>query len=442
MRNTNRRRRLVRAAFFFACLGLPIPASAVAPVLHARLLRSTPAADARLTSAPDTIRLVFSEPVVAELSQITLTRSDGSVMQLRVGPHPRDSHVLVAPLGSLPVGNHRVAWRIVSADGHPVAGNFSFSVVAAVTDSPPISLIDSGTTPGVTGVSSPPPPAAAAAEQEMRTPRLVSVLRGLGLGAMMAGVGLLFFGSAAGSRRNLDPGSFVTRLFTVGAALLAAHMAAWLYHISPGKGLSETLGSSVLMSTVGVVELVRVALAVLALWVMAKGRHRIALMFGLTCLAVSGGIGHSAAVQPAFAIPAKIIHLISASIWLGGLLWLVWTFRRDLTAFRIEARRVSSFASFALIAVVITGVVQTQLFLGWPWDVFGTNYGRLVLAKIGGLIALALLGGYNRFRLVPDLDDSRKGARLSRSVVQELVVMTAILLVSGFLANVPIPPPT
>lgn len=435
MRHNYRRHRLVRAAFFFVFLGFPIVSASAVAVLHARLIRSTPAADARLARAPDSVRLVFSEGVVAELSQIAVTKPDGTVMHLRVTPDPRDSHVLIAPLGLLAGGNHRVAWRIVSADGHPVAGNFSFSIVASATDSVPTSLVDSGSAPfGAT--------ASSGAGSEMRTPKLTSALRGFGLGAMMAGVGLLFFGGAAGSRRNLDPSAFVTRLFAVGAVLLAAHIAAWLYHISPGKGLTETFGSSVLMSTLGIVELARVVLAVLAFWAIAKGRRRIALLLGLACLAVSGSVGHSAGVLPAFAIPAKIIHLISASIWLGGLLWLVWTFRRDLTAFRIEARRVSSFALFAMIAVVFTGLVQTQLFLGWPWDLFGTNYGRLVLAKIGGLIALVLLGGYNRFRLVPHLDDSRKGARLSRSVIQELVIMTAILLISGFLANVPIPAPT
>lgn len=429
----------MRAAFFFCQLGIPVASEAsVTAALHARLVRSTPAADARLARAPDTVHLVFSEPVVAELSQIDVTKSDGTVMRLRARSNPGDSHVLIAALGVLPTGIHRVAWRIVSADGHPVAGNFSFAVVASATDSSAEPLADSAATAAVPGASSATPRGA----QEMRTPTLVSVFRGLGLGALMSGVGLLFFGGAAHSRRNLDPGVFVRRLFAGGALLLVLHLAAWLYHISPGRGLSETFGSSALMSTLGMVELARVALAVLAFSAMAKGRHRIALVFGLLCLAVSGTIGHSAAVQPPFAVPAKIIHLIFASVWLGGLLWLVWTFRRDLTAFRIEARRVSSAALLAVIAVVVTGVMQTQLFMGWPWDLFGTDYGRLVLAKIAGLIALALLGAYNRFRLVPHLDDSRKGARLSRSVIQELVIMTAILLVSGFLANVPIPAPT
>jgi putative copper export protein len=188
------------------------------------------------------------------------------------------------------------------------------------------------------------------------------------------------------------------------------------------------------------VESARVLLAFLSLWAMSGGRRKLALFFGLGCLIASGMVGHSAAIQPMFAIPAKIVHLIAASVWLGGLLWLAWTFRRDITAFRIEARRVSSVALLALLAVVSSGVIQALLFINWPWDLFSTAYGRVVLAKITGLIILVLLGGYNRFRLVPHLDDSRNGRKLSRSVTQELVIMAVIILISGFLANVPVPP--
>jgi len=258
---------------------------------------------------------------------------------------------------------------------------------------------------------------------------------------MMAGVGLLLFGSAAGSRRNLNPSALATRLIAIGALLLAAHMVAWLAHISPGRGVSENFGASALVSTLGMVETGRVLIAFLALWAIARGQRQLAIILGLACLAVSGTIGHTAAIQPIFAIPAKIVHLIAGSVWLGGLLWLAWTFRRDITAFRIEARRVSFVALLALLAVASSGVAQAYLFLDLPRELFSTDYGRLVLAKIGGLLILTLLGGYNRFRLVPHLDDSRKGRKLSRSVTQEIVVMAAILVISGFLANVPVPVP-
>ena len=414
--------------------------SAFGKLRHATLLRSTPAADARLSAAPDSVRLVFSEAVVAELSQISVTAPDATIRSLRVALDPRNSHVLLAALGPVVNGTHRVAWRIVSADGHPIAGNFSFSLIAPGADSSPsLPLQSQALLPTTVAESS-----AAAARTEAgskTTPRLVSVLRGVGLGAMMAAVGLLLFGGAAGSRRNLNPSALVTRLLTLGALLLAGHMAAWLYHISPGRGLSETFGMSALTSTLGIVESARVLLAILALWAMTAGRRQLALILGLGCLVVSGTVGHSAAIQPIYAIPAKIVHLIAASVWLGGLLWLAWTFRRDVTAFRIEARRVSFVALLAVLAVVTSGVAQAYLFTDLPLDLFNTSYGRLVLAKISGLFILVLLGAYNRFRLVPHLDDSRNGRKLSRSVTQELVVMAAILVISGFLANVPVPAP-
>ena len=406
---------------------------------HATLLRSTPAADARLSAVPDSVRLVFSEPVVAELSQIAVTAPDGSVRRLRVVLDPRDSHVLIGAFGPAANGRHRIAWRIVSADGHPVAGSFSFSLAAPVADSSTAPPLQSPV-PAPLSVSDSTGGGARAPETDRKpTPRLASVLRGLGLGAMMAGVGLLLFGSAAGTRRNLNPSPFVTRLLAVGALLLAAHLAAWLYHISPGRGLSETFGGVALGSTLGMVESARVLLAILSLWAIAAGKRQLALILGIGCLAVSGTVGHSAAIQPMFAIPAKVVHLIAASVWLGGLLWLAWTFRRDITAFRIEARRVSFVALLAFLAVASSGVIQALLFINWPWDLFRTDYGRLVLAKISGLVILAMLGGYNRFRLVPNLDDSRNGRKLSRSVTQELVVMAAIFLISGFLANAPVP---
>lgn len=452
------RRRSVRAAAFVLCLGLAAtPAQAVGrALLHATLLRSTPAADARLAKTPDVIRLVFSEAVVAELSQIALTRPDGRLLQLPLNLDPRDTrynlgvryitlthNILIGKVPPLSHGIYRVAWRVLSADGHPVAGNFSFSVESSL-DSP--SLVDSALFPPIVppGIATSPANLDSVSQVGSRDrkppPKTASLLRGLGLGAMMAGIGLLFFGAAAGQRRNLNPHSLVVRFLAVGALLLVAHMAAWLYHISPGIGLSVDFGASVFASTLGTVESARVVLALLSYWAIAfAGRRKLSLLFGAACLAVSGAVGHSAAIEPQWAIPAKIVHLLAGSVWIGGLLWLAWTFRRDITAFRIEARRVSSAALISLIAVFASGVVQTLLFLNSPWDLIRSDYGTLVLAKAAGLFLLTVLGAYNQFGLVPQLDDSRIGRRLSRSVTQELAIMTIVIVIGGFLAYVPTP---
>jgi putative copper export protein/methionine-rich copper-binding protein CopC len=435
------RRRSVRAAVFVLCLGAAAapPSASAGNLLHARLLSSAPAADARLTRAPELIRLVFSEAIIADLSQIALTGPDGITVNLPVSLDRGERHILIGTVGPLSTGVYRVVWNIVSADGHPVAGNFAFSLVVGTVDSalfPPIipeALSPPATTPDSIALPSP------TLSEDQPIPKAASLLRGLGVGAMMAGIGLLFFGSAAGSRRHLNPGSVVTRFLALGALLLAAHMGAWLYNISPGSGLSRVFSASAVTSTPGMIESARVLLAVFSLWTIAMGQRWLGLVLGVACLSVSGAVGHSAAINPTWAVPAKIIHLNAAAVWLGGLLWLGWTFRRDITAFRIEARRVSSAALIAMIAVAGSGVTQALLFLDWPQDLLYSDYGRLVSAKISGLLILILLGAYNRFSLVPQLDDSRKGRKLSRSVSQELLVMLAILVISGFLANVPPP---
>lgn len=450
MRATHRnRRQLVRVMVIAMCLALSaLPVHAAGRAwLHATLLRSTPAANSHLTQPPDTIRLLFSEAVVSELSQISLTRPDGTTAALVAGLGPHDVHTLLAGVPPLPGGSYRVVWRAISADGHPVDGNFIFFIDTGADSSmtpgsaiAPIAPPEGNVGPAAASGNSIAPPSPMAMKDEPSAVA-VSLLRGLGLGAMMSGIGLLFFGAAAGSRRNLDPEKLVVRLITIGSLLLVAHMVAWLYHISPTNGVSGEVLAKTLDSRIGRIEAIRVMLALLTLWALAlAGRKSLALFFGVACLLISGAVGHSAGIDPQWAVPAKMVHLLSGSVWLGGLLWLLWTFRRDVTAFRIEARRVSGAALIAIIGVFASGVAQTYLFLNSPWDLVHSSYGRLVLAKMAGLLLLVAYGAQNRFRLIPRLDDARVGKRLSRSVAQEITIMTIVILIGGFLVYLPTPP--
>ncbi|HEV7838009.1 MAG TPA: CopD family protein [Gemmatimonadaceae bacterium] len=272
-------------------------------------------------------------------------------------------------------------------------------------------------------------------------PVVASILRGTGLGALMAGLGLLFFGVTAGESRRLAPRAVIVQLISAGAILLVAHLIAWLYNISSATGLSSDFIKSVLASAVGRIEILRAALALLALWAIALARREtLALILGGACLLVSGGIGHPAAIHPYLSIPAKMAHLVSASIWLGGLLWLLWLARCDDSACRSEARRVSSVALITVIAIFLTGTLETILFLNSPGDLIHSWYGKLVVAKFVGLLILVGYGAYNRFGLLPRLKDQQTTIRLSRSVRQELIVVTAVILIGGFLAYVPTPP--
>jgi copper transport protein len=272
-------------------------------------------------------------------------------------------------------------------------------------------------------------------------PVLAALFRGLGLGAMMMGLGVLFFVATSRERRNLAPPKVIVRAITIGAILLVAHLMAWLDHVSPTGSLSSDFLGSMLGSTIGRVELLRTILALLTLGAIALARRdTLALILGVACLVVSGAIGHPAAIDPYWTIPAKMLHLLAGSVWIGGLVWLMWLSRCDEAACRIEAKRVSSVALISVIVIALSGLLETFFFLNTPVDLIDSPYGRRVLAKMTGLAILVGFGAYNRFGLLPRLDATDGPKRLSRSVKMEIAVLTMIVLIGGFLAYEPTPP--
>jgi len=421
--------------------------SANGRMLHATLLRSTPAAHSRLDSTPPAIRLVFSEQVVPELSQISVVDAAGANTVLKVANDPHDVHTLVGEVdGILPAGKYKVVWRVLSADGHPVGGNFDFSI-AGVAAGVPTPAVAKPVSPKVgssvsrdtvdVGVTH----AQMTMPEEKPVPVVASLLRGLGLGALMTGVGLLFFGLTSREYGRLAPRPTITRTIAIGAVLLVAHMIVWMDHVSPTGHLSSAFVGSLFGSMIGRVELLRTALAVLTLWAIALARHRkLALVIGTACLVVSGAIGHPAAIDPILAVPAKILHLLAATAWLGGLVWLVWLAMSDEAAARVEAGRVSSIALVSVIVIVLSGLAQAVMFLNTAGDLTHSSYGKLVLAKIIGVAILIGYGAYNRFGLLPTIAVTDSPARLARSVRQEIALIMILILIGGFLAYVPTPP--
>jgi putative copper export protein len=238
----------------------------------------------------------------------------------------------------------------------------------------------------------------------------------------------------------------VTTAFAVAApVLLGAHLVTWLINTSPDLRFDPAWATSALGTTVGQIELWRVGLTILALWAWWLARRtRVALAFAAGAVAVSGAVGHSAAIAPVWAVPAKAIHLLASAVWVGGLFWLVIRpAGDDVMLFASDAERVSSRALWAVVAVAFTGIVQTRLFLASWAGLVTSAYGLLVLAKTAGLLALVAFGAYHRQRLIPRLATAARNATdvgvLRASVAREVVVIAIVILLGGLLAYVPPP---
>jgi copper transport protein len=390
---------------------------------HATLLSSEPAAGVTLAASPARIRLLFSEPMEPTLATISIVDRTGTSTALTVSGDPHDVHALIAPVQLSGTGEFRVVWHVISADGHPVGGSYLFAV----------------------GAPSAPPPIATAAPASVTwgpallgAPLSPAILRGLGVGFLMAAAGLLLFavrfGAESQSRAMKN-----ALIATVGAPLfLTAHLVTWLLNGSPTHQIDAAWISSMSSSTVGRVELWRTLLSLLPLWALALARRpKLAMVLAFAALCASAAVGHSAAVHPVFAIPFKILHLAAVAVWLGGLVWLAARDSNDNDLVS-EAMVVSSAALAAVIVVAISGIVHTLLLV--PLHELISPYGAVVGGKVAGLCVLVAFGAHHRYRVLPHLESRSGGAALATSfrlsLKREIAVMWLVILLGGFLAYV------
>jgi len=102
------------------------------PLRHLRLVRTSPAADTVLTTAPAEIRLYFSEPPQDAGRSVRLTLgADQLVTTTEASPDPADAkQIVIRPEARLAPGTYRVHWRVMAQDGHTQRGEFDFRVQA------------------------------------------------------------------------------------------------------------------------------------------------------------------------------------------------------------------------------------------------------------------------------------------------------------------------
>jgi methionine-rich copper-binding protein CopC len=120
--------RLVAAVGGTFAAGLLLVAVSAAPAsAHASLVRASPADQSSLATAPTTVKLSFDENIRMP-SVILVTNSDGA--SVAAGKTSVVDNIVSTRVSTGSSGDYTVAYRVVSADGHPVSGRLSFTVGA------------------------------------------------------------------------------------------------------------------------------------------------------------------------------------------------------------------------------------------------------------------------------------------------------------------------
>lgn len=235
-------------------------------------------------------------------------------------------------------------------------------------------------------------------------------------------------------------------------AMLEGRAAAALEPAALGRFLTRTQGGAVwlirggLLFLLGAFMALRLQVRDRADWRAARGEIALlgALALGLIALA-----GHSAAVEPGtgLAVAVDVVHLLTAGIWVGGLVplaLLLWLAGRSSGADArpyavVAARRFSRTALLMVVAVTLSGLGNAWVHVGSVAGLLGTLHGRLLLVKLVVFASMVLLAAHHR-RVLPALsgDGATIGRpamrRLSRTVTAEaslaLLVLAAVTVMS------------
>ncbi|WP_424348098.1 copper resistance CopC family protein [Kocuria sp. CH-021] len=95
---------------------------------HDEVLSTSPEQNAVLETAPEQIELSYSGEIMDIGHQVLVTGPDGQ--SVTEGPLERDGSQVVQPLAETgsEEGTYQVVWRVVSSDGHPIEGTYTYEV--------------------------------------------------------------------------------------------------------------------------------------------------------------------------------------------------------------------------------------------------------------------------------------------------------------------------
>ena len=188
-----------------------------------------------------------------------------------------------------------------------------------------------------------------------------------------------------------------------------------------------------------------VAMVLAALLVIRGARHlasargaAVLLAASVLALACLAQTGHASTTSHHYlATQALVVHVVGASLWIGGLGALLVLLRGRALADALEPFSRIALGCFA--AVAVSGLASAWLRIGWDPASWRSAYGAGLAAKVVVVVGLGVLGAWHRRRTLPAL---RTGDRkpFVRIAGLELLWMAVAVGIGVGLARSPLPP--
>ncbi len=403
---------------------------------HAGLKSSEPAASSVLEQSPKEIVLNFGEAVEVSFGSIRLFDSNSQLVEL---PMPKfveangaiDAKTIRVEIPELQSGSYLVVWRVVSADSHPVQGAFAFQIGTKGLNLESLSeeILASSSAPFAVRLT-------------MGFARWLSFL------GVMVMVGAMLLATRIVGFSRVDKiifGSWITAF--VGSTLVLLLQAPYALGQAMSVGEVFSAVDDVLQTRLGTWLVVRGTI-LLAFLILIRQRklhdksiyRMAAILLGIGLFATFSISGHPGMREfSALSIGTDIMHFLSVSAWMGGLVTLVLLGRKWQSESSLVISWFSFTATISMPIMVATGVAQAWRMMEGFQNIVSTTYGIVLSVKV--LLVVVAIAAGTRARQVfkskkVDQQDLRE-IKFSRTVLAESMIGIAVLAVTAVLVSVP-----
>lgn len=340
---------------------------------------ANPADQSHIQTAPEKVTLVFNEEIEADFPLIEVKNSKGEQVETgKTTVSKQNNHIVESALPKdLKPDVYAVSWRVVSADGHAVSGVISFKLgdtkasfqetAAPVSGADlPISSIQKALLYIgfslfigllVLGFGLYP-------RNEPMTKKIVQRLKKLTI------VALILLGLAIILQVFVQ--TSITTGVSITASLQPVNLFAFLTETKTGYlWISEFIVWAILF------------LFTIIMFAKEKQWSWLALLTESVLVAylifTKAQNGHAAAsADKVISITADILHMVAASVWVGGIIVLLFVLPRSNKAKQVWSR-FAVIATIAVASILASGLLMAVMNIGQMKSLFTTNYGKLLL---------------------------------------------------------------
>ena len=404
---------------------------------HSDFVGSEPVDGSVLTEPLQSVVLNFAVPVLGDGASVrALGTSSGVVIEDVVVEESATSwRARFSP--ALQGEVVRVEFGFRAEDGHLVEAAVSFDLTGATTTTtsttlvvPPASDAESETSSAVslsaTGSPSPLPDAA------NHIARLAQNVLGFAL------VGGVLFAVYLWRRDDLLPAPKVVAVIAGAmgmASILEIATIARQLDLAFSDAITHQLAWSPVVTLAASSMFVIAALSVLTGQVTSRPAFRLVLFVPiLGVIAAPAFDGHAVTKGPRLAhAVSDIVHMGSATIWVGSVLGLFLVSRIDRQKLATVAQRTAKVLMGTVAAVAVSGVVMTFMIIDGMSSLTDSTWGRILLVKLFAVATAGAIGGVHHWRVVPRLQSSDVHMSFRRTIAIECAVLMSVIAASSWL---------